>query len=290
MVTGNNEIKKSLSKFDQLAEKEINNKVEKLYLLEQDKLTIAIFDKKNYKWLSFESFLFSENTELETILKTLESSNSNYQKNYSKTTVILYTKLGVIIPNALFDEHDCRAYLKLNFDYQDTDYKIFNTDLKNTDAHYIYLIHQDLLKILDSNISDYNIVPHALIWLDFLPIYLRNIKFKENLFLNFSANNMDVAVFENGKLVFTNQFYVRDENDVLYYVLNIIENKKINSDNLHIFLAGNISTENEKMLKLKRVFNFCVLMKNESENKFEHLLSENESRELFLLLNNYNIN
>jgi hypothetical protein len=290
MVTGNNEIKKSLSKFDQLAENDLNNKFEKFYLLEQDKLTIAIFDKKNNKWLSFESFLFNENSDLELIFKNLENSETAYQKTFSKTTIILYTKLGVIIPNALYDENDCRAYLKLNFDYHDADYSVFNKNLKNIDAHYIYLIHQDILKIIKTNITDFQIIPHAFVWLDFLPIYLRNVKFKENMFIHFSSETLDVAVFENGKLMFTNQFYVRDENDVLYYVLNIIENKKLNKDNLHLYLTGNISTENEKMLKLKRIFNFCVLMKTESEYKFEHLLSENESRELFLLLNTHNIN
>ncbi|MCC5946493.1 MAG: DUF3822 family protein, partial [Bernardetiaceae bacterium] len=214
----------------------------------------------------------------------------NNQLNFNKNTAVVNCHKGVLIPSALYDESEKRAYLKLNFDFQDDDFHIKAQALKNSEAYYIGLLDKKLDKLISDNIPKIKIEFHATTWIDFIPIYLRNIKYKESVFINFSGSNIDITVFEDAKLSFHNSFFVKNEIDVLFHVLNVIENKSLNKEKIHLFLSGRISPESEKMQQLKRYFSFCKLIKPEGNYKFKHLITESESRELFILLNKLLIN
>lgn len=288
MVTGNSDLKVLLSKKDTLEQIENNTSLERFFFVENDILNIAVLDIKNKKWLSFESFLFNELSELESILQKQIEENS--QLTFTKNTAIVNCHKGILIPNALYDESEKRAYLKLNFDFQDADFYINAQALKNSEAYFIGLLEKKLEKVISDNLPNTKIVFHATTWIDFIPVYLRNIKYKESVFINFSGNNIDITVFEDAKLSFHNSFFVKNEIDVLFHVLNVVENKSLNKEKIHLFLSGRISPESEKMQQLKRYFSFCKLIKPEGNYKFQHLLSESESRELFILLNHLLIN
>ena len=90
---------------------------------------------------------------------------------------------------------------------------------------------------------------------------------KEHILLSIHSNYIEVVVKQDQKLVLANQFSIKTQEDVLYYVLFILEQYQLNPLTANISIIGNLDTNSELITSLKKyIKNIRLALGNKSIN------------------------
>ena len=75
---------------------------------------------------------------------------------------------------------------------------------------------------------------------------------KENILIQIHSNYIEVIVKQEQKLVLVNQFTITTNEDILYYVLFIIEQYQLNPLTANLTIVGNVDSTSELVTSLKK--------------------------------------
>lgn len=170
------------------------------------------------------------------------------RKNYKYVYINYFNNQFTLCPQAFYISDNNRSLLEFNTG--DTSDKLILTDDINTDIKLIYAIDQALKSTLDLIFPNHQL-KHTLTILSKLMLFSEEL-IKENILLCIHANYIEVIVKQDQKLVLVNQFSIKTHEDVLYYVLFILEQYQLNPLNASIIITGNIDTNSELIISLKK--------------------------------------
>lgn len=90
----------------------------------------------------------------------------------------------------------------------------------------------------------------------FINACLHEVKNTEgnSAFLNFNPLAFDIAIFKKDKLILKNTFEFQSPEDVLYYVLFVLEQLEISSQHISLKLSGDVYAGSENCSLLKKYF------------------------------------
>jgi hypothetical protein len=143
--------------------------------------------------------------------------------------------------------------------------KLVLTDDINTDIKLIYAIEESLKSTLDLIFPNHQL-KHSLTILSKLMLVSEEL-INEQIILSIHSNYIEVVVKQDQKLVLANQFSVKTQEDVLYYVLFIIEQYQLNPVTATITIVGNLDTNSELIISLKKyIKNIHLALGNKSIN------------------------
>ncbi len=75
---------------------------------------------------------------------------------------------------------------------------------------------------------------------------------KENILLSVHSTHIEVVVKQDQKLLLANQYSIKTQEDILYYVLFILEQYHLNPLTATITIVGNIDTNSNLIISLKK--------------------------------------
>jgi hypothetical protein len=156
--------------------------------------------------------------------------------------------LFTLCPATFYDPENARAMLEFNAGKIE-EHIILNDEV-TPDIRLIYAIDDKLKSALDL-IFPHHRIKHSLSVLTQLMLHSEELT-KEQLLLYVHANHIEIVVKENTKLVLANQFSVKTQEDVLYYVLFILEQYQLNPVTVSMCVAGNIDSNSGLLLTLKK--------------------------------------
>lgn len=169
-------------------------------------------------------------------LKAELASNSIFSDNFSAVRVIHYNELATIVPKAFYDEAHNAEYLKFNSKILKTDF-IASDDLKNLDAVSVYVPYVNINNYIFDTFGTFSYQHASTVFLD--SICDNNLN-NQSFCVNIEKNTMQVAIFNSGQLELYNYFEFYAPEDFIYYVLFTCEQKKINPEDLKLFITGDI--------------------------------------------------
>lgn len=197
-----------------------------------------VFDTSNVR-------LFRSNDENSTLLDEIkiESSASFFlenlkeliRKNHQHPELIrIYfcPNKYTLVPSSLFLPSKIEDYFQLNFESKNSEYLILHESILPIGAVVVYSIPSWILD-LKSEINAFG---------DVKTILGRNLIFQnENKSLNLITcsienDKMDVLVKSSGKLILANQYEVQNEDDVIYFLLSVVQKLNLpSSSSLRLF-------------------------------------------------------
>ena len=77
-------------------------------------------------------------------------------------------------------------------------------------------------------------------------------KIKENIILSVYSSHIEIVVKQEHKLLLANQFTIKTQEDILYYILFILEQYQLNPLTANISVAGNIDVTSGLLTTLKK--------------------------------------
>lgn len=198
---------------------------------------------------------------LDSLKKTLKEFNLS---NVLKTKLIINNKLSTLVPNELYNETLNKDYLKYNCDLIDNDTtsidEIIELDIKN-----IYVPFENVNNFLIEVFGSFDFFHFSSI---FIKKTFNKITCEKCINFYVSPNNglLNVIIYEGKKLIFSNIFDYSCKEDILYYILFVVDNVKNVNEQSEISIISRKELFNEEIKYLSK---FIKKLKIIDENILE---------------------
>ena len=170
------------------------------------------------------------------------------KKKYEHIYVNYFTQQFTLCPTAFYSGENNRSMLEFNVGSV-TDGILLLDDI-NADIKLIYAVDESLKSTLDLVFPNH-LLKHTLTILSKLMLVSEELT-KENILLSIHSNYIEIVVKQDQKLILANQFSVKTQEDILYYVLFVLEQYQLNPLSATITIVGNLDTNSELINSLKK--------------------------------------
>jgi hypothetical protein len=215
-------LEKSLSLIILISSKELK-------LLLRNSIDSEIIDQ-NYTY-------YSEEIEIEKILTELKIKLKEFDLiNVGKVTLILNNKLSVLVPNDFFQEENCLDYLKFNSRLikNDTASSDYIEELK---THNVYIAYGNITNYLIEKFGSFEYFHYNTVLLKKIHHELFTDK-KIIIYVNINKSYLNIIVFKGRELNYSNSFNYKSKDDILYFLLFVMEQNKLVNNKTKIKLIG----------------------------------------------------
>lgn len=207
-----------------------------------------------------------ENTNQHTLSEFLVIAIKHFQlskKNYQHIYVNYFSQQFTLCPTAFYKSENNRTLLEFN--NGSVNDKIVLEDDINPEIKLIYAIDEALKSTLDLLFPNHQL-KHTLTVLSKLMLQSEELV-KENILLSVHANHIEIIVKQDQKFVLANQYAIKTQEDILYYILFILEQYQLNPLTARITLIGNIDSQSPLISSLKKyIKNVNLAIGNKSIN------------------------
>lgn len=195
-------------------------------------ISLSVYDLPSGKLIKFDKVAFSNPLSIEGTLdelKNLLNKNDLDFKKIENIKLFQQNNLSVLVPSELYSEKQKRTYLKYNTQIRNDDFiavdNLNNLKIKNIYIPYIninnYLV--DLFKNIEYFHYDSELLNK-----------LYEIRRNEKFFVHVDNRQIKIVVFKNDTLNFFNSYEIDNSTDIIYYILLVLKEKKLNIDKTEI--------------------------------------------------------
>jgi len=170
------------------------------------------------------------------------------KKTYQHVAINYFTAQFTLCPTAFYNSENNRSLLEFNTG--GTHNKVILTDDINADIKLIYAIDEDLKSFLDQLFPSH-FIKHTLTVLAKLMLLSDELT-KDHILLSVHANYIEIIVKQDQKLLLANQYSIKTQEDILYYILFILEQYQLNPLTASIKIVGNINATSALISSLKK--------------------------------------
>jgi len=189
------------------------------------------------------------------------------KKNYKAVYVNYFSKQFTLCPTAFYHIENNRTLLEFNTGSVLD--QVVLVDEMNTDIKLIYAIEEAFKSTLDVFFPHHQL-RHSTTVLSKLLLTSDELV-KEHIIVSVHSTYIEIVVKQNHQLVFANQFSITTTEDVLYYVLFVLEQYYFNPLTTNITIVGNMEMTSHLMVSLKKyIKNIHVGIGNKQIN-WEHV-------------------
>ncbi|NTW23279.1 MAG: DUF3822 family protein [Lentimicrobium sp.] len=160
--------------------------------------------------------------------------------NSFRQTCVIFNSLNyTLVPHALYDPAQKSAYL----DFVHKHYEpgvIHEHFINSVEAWIVFSINRNIQESLFRHIKPARIMHHAGAIIEtILPRYRHN-ELHNPVFVNIRQNSFDIIVLKDGKLRYCNSFSWKVNEDLVYYLIFVLDQLALNPENVPVFLLGSV--------------------------------------------------
>lgn len=213
-----------------------------LDLMLSNNLDNSIID---YKKHFFKNKILTENLskELDSFLNQSKLDLSNI----INIKLIVSNKLSCLVPNELFDKKLSLDYLKFNSKLIENDFAA-NDYIEELESFNVYLPFINVNNYLIERFGSFEYYHYSTVLLKRI-LKMTSNQNRTMLFANIENQNFQIIILKNKNLLYYNNFEYQTKEDILYFLLFVIEQNKELSSETKLILLGYIS-KNDKTFTL----------------------------------------
>ena len=186
---------------------------------------------------------FYKDIRIENNLTNIFNNEKILQLKYHKTTITFSNFSYTLVPNDLFVNEHSKEILEFSSDISDI---IKLEKIREIDSMLIYSISEEIENLVSNFFPSATFKPQQSILIE---QYVQANNKLDNAYLFFNENIINITIFKDEKLVFSNAFIFKTKEDVLYYILFTFEQLNISTESVRVKLYGHI-VKNEETYKL----------------------------------------
>lgn len=252
-----------------------------------DGFSFTILDQDKNKYLALEKYTIQEidNYVLlcEDLNKVLDSIDV-IKRRFNRVIVLFEGNKSALVPNPLFDENAIDQYLKFNYKV-DSDEVILYDKLINLQAYNVFAIPQQVRELIKNKFVNYSICHFSSSLIESLLIKHKNQEIPKRIFINVRESSFDIVVLEDSKLAFFNSFPFRTKEDFVYFIIFVLEQLKLNPENVDLTLMGEIDKSSKLYEILFKYVRNIQLMERNDFYSYSYVLDDIPSNHYYNLLN-----
>lgn len=278
-------IKPVFYQFDQSRTEESKNNYHLSLQISIDGFCFALFHLQERKYIGIGEYVIS-NASNQTIAEFIDSifADDKWLKGTFKSVTASFNQYkNTLIPSALFEEGKLTEYLSLNTGSSGIDQPKFDR-----------LLQSEIVNCYSFSESVVNVV------LKYFPATQffhqnstliesslnRSIK-SEYIQIQFNRKSIDLVAFKNNKLQLQNSFEYKTSEDVIYFLLYVMEQLGMGQETTEVYISGSIVKESNVYNLLYRYIKEIKLLELPNQVFYSQPLRLAEPHQYYLLIQQY---
>tara|TARA_B110001450_G_scaffold38141_1_gene33945 strand:- start:155 stop:925 length:771 start_codon:yes stop_codon:yes gene_type:complete len=223
------------------------NKLEKslslIIIISSKELKVLLRNSVDSKFINQSNSVFPDKININEILSELKNILNEFNLlNIIKVTLILNNKLSVLVPKDFFNEENCLDYLKFNSRLLKNDTASFDY-IEEFEAHNVFITYGNVTNYLIEKFGSFEFFHYSTVLLK--KLYSDTPKDKiARIYVNIDKSYLNIIVFKGKELNYYNTFDYETKDDILYFILFVIEQNKLINNETKMKLIGE-----EKIIK-----------------------------------------
>ena len=272
--------------FDETLDINSTNNYEISIQLGLDGFSFSLLDKLRNRFVMFRDYRLNGNEKsLADELKTISDTDEFLTREYRRYRIVFSFEQSTLVPSALYDPAIKNEYFGLNHRL-DNNYIVSNNKLSIPDAYLLFGVRKD---IFDLSVS---LFPDASLSHQVKPLLDSSFRHARGSGENFIRAHFDhgfftLLIIRDKELRFFNTFRVRNDSDILYYMMNTFSRFSIDSEQ-PVYISGRIMKFDElynNLLAYIKTIRFTV---PEGDFSMSYIFDEMETHQycnLFSIVN-----
>ena len=239
----------------------------------------SIFDTLTLTYIVLKDFEFNSRNIEESIvnLERIITSEFLLKKEFYSSCLSLNNLPSTLVPTPFFNDKKKENILNFNQKIYDD---ILTDKLQHIDAVNIYSAPTILTELIQKYFPSTQIKSSSSIWIDQL---LAQNKEDEKVYAVISDNLLELFVIKNGKLELHNNFVTGSKEDVLYYLLFVMEQLGLSTEKTELVLFGLILKSDELYQLLFNYVRYISFGKRPNNLQYANELESIQKHKYFCL-------
>ncbi|PQJ23173.1 DUF3822 family protein [Tenacibaculum sp. SG-28] len=167
------------------------------------------------------------------------SEDKDLQQNFTSVMAIHQNNLFTMVPEELFDRNSLQNYLKYTVKTLATDYITYDF-ISPLQVNTVYIPYVNINNYIFQNFGEFEYHHHITVLINKLQKQKEASKEVPTVYVNVSKKELDIIIFKNNTLRFSNSFTYQTKEDFIYYILFVAEQLHLNPEEFHLYFMGKI--------------------------------------------------
>lgn len=221
-----------------------------------DGFCFVVHHHEENKIIDIELYQTSETADENTILEALEKAffkKGLYGKSFRSLRFLMANRYYTLVPDKLFDEAQCESYLRFNH-LLPARYTVLHEPVPSAQAVTVFAMPQHQTDSIRKIWPEATIAHQASL---FLQAVLQEEPYESDIngYVNVNSRSFDLALIQEGRIVFFNNFPFRTKDDFIYYLMFTLEQQGLADQDIPIHFTGLITNQSEIIRLCERYLN-----------------------------------
>jgi len=259
--------------------------------LSEEWFSYCILDKNTNRYIALSSYSLVEKKSKKqkeknegSYIEKLTSSFEWLKNPFKKVCIIYVNQRSEIVPSLLFDPSHKKEYLDFVVSSKD-DETVYYDSLPKLNLYNVYSLPGTLEKQLKSIFMNCTIMHYSSTLLTNVFFKLVEKSVKTQLFLNVQLGTFDLIVSKGGELAYFNTFRLLSDDDLLYYLFYVIEQLKLDTNEVSVQLMGEVETGSVIHKNISKYIRDVAFIKRNVDFKYIDVFDDIPQHFFYNLLN-----
>ena len=254
--------------------------------LDKSFLYVSRFHEKSHQYLSLKCYNFKKATDWNQNLAKIQAVVKDIEPNDSSLLQLSFTDtLYTLVPAALFEEDQLASYLSFNHPVNDfEDLELAFNRLPKHEIVIVYAIPGKVKAIFQDHFLNFK--QHHFSF-PLIESFLTNETAPEQACLHIQAERFELMIKKENQLQYFNSFDYTSAEDLLYYLLFVIEQLQIDREEMPMKLYGEFEKHSTLYDLLHRYIRKLEIGKRPAGINFSKVLDQVPEQYYHLLFNQY---
>jgi hypothetical protein len=215
--------------------------------------SFSVLDPIRNKYVLLKHFPFPEELTVELLEEKIDEINGNDEFLTREYKSVLFAYQGpkyTIIPEPLFKKDNLRTYFEFNHFLEEYD-EIHYNQLRNIDAFNLFVIPSRLAMLIKRSFTNVRYFHHVTPFIENGLMEHGAKGSKTTVLVNLYGGYADIVVTGGGRMLLCNTFPWKTEQDLVYFILYIYEQLKLQGEETPLVISGELKKDSSTYDLLK---------------------------------------
>jgi len=253
-----------------------------------DGFSFVILDTLRIKYLVIKHFSYTEEFPEDKYpdhLGEILQKDEFLSKEYNSIYCIWRNPRTTLLPSPLFEKEKLKQYFEFNQVLNDLE-ELHANHLKSLDAYLIFPIHHEIANAFIKYYPQLKFFNQATPFIEYILKHQKDES--DSAHLNVHKNFFDIIIIRNRSLILHNTFKFRNEQDFIYFIMNVYDKIHLNPETCPVNLSGMIEKNSGMTVIVKKFIKTVQFAKPDNRFQYSHAFDRIPEHFFIHLFNLYN--
>ncbi len=242
--------------------------------------SFSVLDPVRNKYILLKHFVFRPEEMspvlLEEKIDEIHGNDEFLEREYKTVLFSYQSPKYTLIPAPLFNKQNLRTFFEFNHILDDLD-QIYYNEYKSIDAYNLFVVPSELSNIVYKSFRNVKFFHQVTPLIENGLINHGKRNSYKSVIANLYGNYMDILAIRGDKLLLCNTFPLKNEEDLVYFVLYVYEQLKLKGEETPLFISGEMQKNSHAFDLLKSYIKNIGFEKRNNNFLYSYTFDETDS-------------